>query len=470
MRTGRRMGGVVALLLTAATGAQGQVPGLPGAAPGVAAPPLPGGGVGGATTAGAGAAGGAGGAGLAGAAGAGGGAAPRNIWGFFMKTPEQKAMCRANLAACRARFCQSKFGQIVNGFLAPASAVTGGILGPLCPPPTLGANGQPNGVGAPNPADLAMPANTPQGAAARIKQEENPAVIKAKIEAIQFLATVDCRYYPEAEAGLITGLRAEKNECVRLAAARALASGCCCTPNILKALLTVVNCSKKDGFPAEASELVRTYAFVALERCMQKCVEGEPEPSPEPPPAAKKALLDTLAPLGPTADINTHILIASYFATDKTESTEKLHAAARAALARGLKLSPQTIARLTGPRTVTGAVAPAMPSLYPADVITRLDTVVRNAFTGPRVRSTMVVRSTPQSPQAQPEWLAQPERHWPAASQAVYAAATPDPTHQPRGVMGSESAYPGSLVPVSAPTPAPRPTSVLSLWQSSRRR
>jgi hypothetical protein len=40
----------------------------------------------------------------------------------------------------------------------------------------------------------------------------------AKVAAIEYLATVDCRYYPEAEAGLIAGLRAEKNECVRIAA------------------------------------------------------------------------------------------------------------------------------------------------------------------------------------------------------------------------------------------------------------
>src|SRR5438270_640443 len=173
----------------------------------------------------------------------------------------------------------------VPGATGVAAPVTGGLLGPICPPPGIGG---PGAGGPSNPADLMKPATSPEGAAARIKAEEAQA--KAKVAAIEFLATVDCRYYPEAEAGLLAGLRAEKNECVRIAAAKAFVSGCCCSPKVVKALLIVVNCSNKDGFPAEASELVRTYAYVALERCLRKCVEEEPEAPPEPPPAAKKAM------------------------------------------------------------------------------------------------------------------------------------------------------------------------------------
>src|SRR5262249_37506382 len=117
-----------------------------------------------------------------------GAAAPRNLWSFILRTPEQKQQCRQDLAKCKARFCNSKIGQMANGLLLQASPLTAGILGPVCPLPsaaggTPGPNG--GGVGTPDPAALAMPANTPEGAAARIRAAENPAVIKAKIAAIQ---------------------------------------------------------------------------------------------------------------------------------------------------------------------------------------------------------------------------------------------------------------------------------------------
>ena len=255
-----------------------------------------------------------------------------------MKTPEQKAQIKA----C---FCNSRIGQFMNNMLLPASAATGGLLGPVCPGPNV-----------PNPADLAKPATSPQGAAAKIKAEEAQAA--AKIAAIEYLATVDCRYYPEAEAALINGLRAEKNECVRLAAAKALASGCCCSAKVVKALTISVNCSTKDNFPAEASELVRTYAYVALERCLRKCIEAEPEVPPEPPPAAKKAMYETLVPMGTIPDYTATILLASYYAPERSEPPAAVFAAARQTLSRGLQLSQQTIARLSGPRNVRDAMFP----------------------------------------------------------------------------------------------------------------
>src|SRR6266545_3612890 len=192
----RRNGAAVAVLialLAAVVTAPAQQPAIPGA------PPLPGGPVpptAAATTPTA----------AAGAAAAGGGGA-KNIWGFFMKTPEQKAQCKAH-------FCSSRIGMFINNLLVPAGAATGGLLGPICPPPGIGG---PGGGGV-NPDDLKKSASSPEGAAARIKAEEAQA--KAKVAAIEFLATVDCRYYPEAEAGLLAGLRAEKNECVRIAAAK----------------------------------------------------------------------------------------------------------------------------------------------------------------------------------------------------------------------------------------------------------
>jgi hypothetical protein len=201
------------------------------------------------------------------------------------------------------------------------------------------------------------PATSAQGAAAQIKAEEAQA--KAKIAAIEYLASVDCRYYPEAEAGMITGLRAEKNECVRLAAAKALASGCCCSAKVVKALTMTVNCSNKDGFPAEASELVRIYAFVALERCMRKCVEGEAEVPPEQPPPVKQALFEVLRPAGSEVNLDREILLAGYFTNVAAAETHaRVFEEGRRTLAKGLKVSPGAIARLSHPRNVYDSIMP----------------------------------------------------------------------------------------------------------------
>src|SRR5438270_4506364 len=319
MRTTRRLAWAVAGVLAGAGGAVAQVPG----APPIAAPALPG------AAAAAPAAGAGGAAGVAGAAGA---AAPKNIWSFFMKTPEQKAQCKAH-------FCQSRFGQFANNLLVPAAGITGGLIGPVCPGPLT-----------PNPADLAKPAASAQGAAAKIKAEEAQA--KAKIAAVEYLASVDCRYYEEAELALINSLRREKNECVRIAAAKAFASGCCCTPKVVKALAAAVSGTNKDGAPAEVSELVKCYAYVALERCLRRCVEEEAEVPPEPPPAAKKAMYEMLTPMGGTFEYAGHILLASYYPLAAKETAAQVYADGRATLARGLRVTPQTIARLSGPKNV----------------------------------------------------------------------------------------------------------------------
>jgi hypothetical protein len=119
-----------------------------------------------------------------------------------------------------------------------------------------------------------------------------------------------------------------------------------------------VNCSSKDGFPAEASELVRCFAYVALERCLRKCVEAEPESPPEPPPAAKKAMFETLTPLGGIPDYTAAILLAAYYSPETSEPASRVFANARLTLARGIELSPRTLARLSGPRSVHSAFFP----------------------------------------------------------------------------------------------------------------
>jgi hypothetical protein len=372
MRTARRLAWAVAGVLAAADGAAAQVPAVP-AAPAIAAPALPGAA---AATAGAGATG----------AAAAPAAAPKNIWSFFMKTPEQKAQCKAH-------FCQSRIGQFVNNLLVPAAGISGGLIGPVCPGPNT-----------PNPADLAKPAASAQGAAAKIKAEEAQA--KAKVAAVEYLASVDCRYYEEAELALINSLRREKNECVRIAAAKAFASGCCCTPKVVKALTAAVSGTNKDGAPAEVSELVKCYAYVALERCLRRCVEEEVETPPEPPPAAKQAMAELLLPIGVQADPGMYTLVAHY-ALAAPEPAAKVYADARQALARGLTLSPQTVARLAGPRNVKDAVMPnlagvpsapladRLPAVKLGDITNRLAIRTREA-TEPR--EVVVVASTPQEP------------------------------------------------------------------------
>ncbi len=312
----------------------------------------------------------------------------KNIWSFFMKTPEQKVQFKAH-------FCRSRAGMFINNLLVPVGAATGGLLGPICPPP--GAAGGPQ-----NAEDLKKPATSPEGAAAKIKAEEASA--KAKVAALEYLGTVDCRYYPEAEAGLISGLRAEKNECVRIAAAKALAGGCCCSPKVVKALLTSVNCSNKDGFPAEASELVRTYAYVALERCLRKCMEGEPEAPPEPPPAAKQAMYEQLAPIGTSVDYSAHVLLASYYPLQPTETAARVYADARQTLARGLKVSPQTVARLSGPKNLRdGVFPPDRPPVSLASIVSLPSFAsVRKSAPAPREASVEPALFAPTLPPAEP--------------------------------------------------------------------
>ncbi|GEM_PF-3941817 len=126
-------------------------------------------------------------------------------------------------------------------------------------------------------------------AAAKIKADE--AAAPARRAAIRYLASVKCHYFPEAEAALVAALRADRNECVRVDAAQALAECCCCTPKTMEALLMTVSGSERDGNPAEVSERVKTAANQALQRYAAKGM-SVPHPDtlpPAPQPATKKA-------------------------------------------------------------------------------------------------------------------------------------------------------------------------------------
>lgn len=53
-------------------------------------------------------------------------ALPPNIWDQLMPRADQKA-------ACKAKICNSRIGQLFNNMLTPIGAFSGGILGPCCP-------------------------------------------------------------------------------------------------------------------------------------------------------------------------------------------------------------------------------------------------------------------------------------------------------------------------------------------------
>lgn len=173
-------------------------------------------------------------------------------------------------AACKAKFCASCCGQMVQSMLTPISMATGGCV-TCCPPVSK--------------ADLANPGAA--GACALIVQDTLDA--KKRVEAVECLASVDCRYWPEAEKQLIASLRADKNEGVRLAAALVLGSGCCCTKNTIEALTMTVEGSSKDGNPVESSQRVRAAAASSLQHCLS-CYTGPlttatPPETPVPPEA-----------------------------------------------------------------------------------------------------------------------------------------------------------------------------------------
>lgn len=245
-----------------------------------------------------------------------------NLWSFLLPSAAQ---CAALEEKCR----NSPLGQLLRGLATPLGPLTGGLLGPK---PVV------------SPADLAQPAATPAGAAARVKQDQ--AEVQARVAAVEYLGTVDCRYYTEAEAALVNALRADKSECVRLAAARALGAGCCCGKKAVAALTRAVNGDDKDGNPGERSEGVKALAFLALQRCL--ACYAEPAAQPEAGERPKE-------PVQP----------AGYY---ERAAPGAVLAEARATLARGLDLSPATLRRVgrpppPAPPHPTPAAAPVpMPS------------------------------------------------------------------------------------------------------------
>jgi hypothetical protein len=206
------------------------------------------------------------------------GAAPAAKPGFFER------VCIA-LGAKRRKLCTTPAGEFLNSATRPINQFTGGIFPNFCP-------------AMPSPQDMAKPGA--EGEAAVLKADAVEAGFRVK--AVEYMGTLDCHWNPEAEAGLVKALRTDRNECVRLAAARALCRGCCCTKAIVDALEDCVGGTEKYG-PYENSPRVQAVAMIALEHCLS-CYHETAEPEEEikrgePPLKGEKTMPPATPPLQP---------------------------------------------------------------------------------------------------------------------------------------------------------------------------
>ena len=158
---------------------------------------------------------------------------PANLWSFLCPTAAQKQEWHQE---CQQRLCNSFIGKMLSAMVAPLRMIMGGSTTSVC-------------AQLATQQGMSMPADSAQGAAARIQQEE--AGVEARRQAIRYLGTCDCRYWPEAQGALLKGLRSDPNECVRYEAAAALEHGCCCNRAVMEALVICVSGSDKDGSPGE---------------------------------------------------------------------------------------------------------------------------------------------------------------------------------------------------------------------------
>ena len=159
--------------------------------------------------------------------------------------------------------CASGIGTMLSGMTAPLTMMSGGLVCDPCAAAKKRAEDE---------AAKAADGSDPDGSgatAAKIKQEKADA--KKRKAAVDYLATVDCNYYPEAGIALVKSLRTDKEEIVRLAAARALGTGCCCSEDIIAALKLAVNGGSDDGNPPETSQRVRSAAWRSLQTALKKC-------------------------------------------------------------------------------------------------------------------------------------------------------------------------------------------------------
>ena len=143
---------------------------------------------------------------------------------------------------------------------------------------------------------------------------------------------------------------------------------------------------------------------------MRKCIEDEPDAPPEPPPAAKKAMYEMLAPMGDTVNYSSHILLASYYPLTPTETPAQVYAEARQTLAHGMRISQQTIARLSGPKNVADSV-------FPPDSRPPVSLAAITSLAMPSMPSFASIRhSATRHPEPAGAWLPPPQTVQPASA------------------------------------------------------
>jgi hypothetical protein len=154
-------------------------------------------------------------------------------------------------------------GLLVAAALLTMSQVVCGQSVPVAP-----AQGQPTREWRPaqpnNPLSTAVP--EPKITVADTKIEETAALQRRAN--VRYWASVDSSRYPEIEDALLSALRSDRNEGVRLEAALALSKGCSFSKKTVAALLLAANGENSDGHPAETSARVRSVATLALEVCL----------------------------------------------------------------------------------------------------------------------------------------------------------------------------------------------------------
>jgi len=342
-------------------------------------------------------------AGAAGAAGAAGGAG-----GY---TGLMGSLCN-NLKLCKAKFCASPCGKLFSQGMAPLKCLTGGEFGNCCPT-------------TPTPAQMSQPGAA--GAAAQIQADT--AAAKERVAAVEYLGTVDCHYWPEAEKTLIDSLRADRNECVRFAAARVLGSGCCCTAKTVAALTLTASGGNSDGNPSENSLRVRAAAAEALAHCSSAPIESIPpqppeRPEPVPPEVPSPALPDVPPAIGSRSD--------QYYNRADQMPRETLLAQAREAM--------DTVARL-----VETPGAPPLKSQSLFDIAASAQGTSRRSSPGTATEApALVLEPLPMTPASSPTVSAPAPESPKTSAEPVFRAAATTVRPRPKPVPKPPTTTPGT--------------------------
>jgi hypothetical protein len=280
--------------------------------------------------------------------------------------------------AVKAKLETTPLCQMVSGMAEPWLALVGLNHGP----PPVGS------AALMNSANPAIKDSAAVQEANAIKQQEDAA--PAKIEAIKYLAGVDCKCYPGVKKALLEALK-DCNEGVRFEAAKALGSACCCDKEVAKILEEVANKQDDFGNYKEWSVRVRAAAAQSMSSCagviprdVQKGVDPETPPQGEVPPQVDVPIRPQAIRVPTTREKQEPVAASKseglgWFRRDKkSETVEKaavetqVPTSTRAVAAREETRSSTTVAsaQLSAPQVLRGSVAQANSESKPASTQT----------------------------------------------------------------------------------------------------